>query len=121
MKEYRNFIFAKWLRSLRSGNDYFKLIDTDKYFKTYQNYIEQLLMRSFVKLAHLTEDRDVVLGFSVIERSSLHYVYVQKLNRRQGIAREITPDYIDSISHVTKDGLAFWNKELSKAKFNPFV
>lgn len=119
---YRNMIFSKWLRSLRYGNDYFRLIDQNSYFDNYHRYIEILLARpsSMVHLAALSDDRDVVLGFSVTEHTALHYVHVQKDHRNCGIGTALIPAKIEWITHLTKAGMSIWNAKMKEANFDPF-
>lgn len=120
---YQNLIFSKWLRSLRYGNDYYKLIDQDAYFIAYHAYISKLLAQpdAIVRLAVLTDDPDVVLGFSVTRGTTLDYVHVHKDFRKQGIGTTLVPKDIHSITHLTKIGMAIWNAKLAHAKFNPFI
>jgi GNAT superfamily N-acetyltransferase len=122
-KDYLPLIFSKWLRSLRYGNDMFKLIDVDAYYRTYHHYIGLILQRvdAVVRLAVLTDDKDVVLGFSVSHGSVLDYVHVHKDQRRQGIGMALLPLGIDTISHVTKTGLSIWGSKFREWKFNPFA
>lgn len=121
-EQYRNLIFSKWMRSFRYGNDYIKLINSDDYFAAYEIYITSLLNKpnSTLRLAVLSEDKDVVLGWSLIDGETLHYVYVQNEQRNKGIAKFLVPVSIKTITHVTKSGLAIWNKKIPFAKFNPF-
>lgn len=114
-------IFSKWLRSLRFGNEYFKLIDSDSYYHSYHIYINQLLQRPsvFVHLAVLSDDHDVVLGFSVMELGVLHYVHVHKDQRKQGIGTNLAKDF-HTITHLTHIGVSIWNKKYPKVRFNPF-
>src|ERR1700677_1012158 len=88
---YTNLIYSKWLRSLRYGNDYFKLIDSEAYYDVYHKYIESILAKTNtqVKLAVLTDDKDVVLGWSVSRDKTLDYVHIHKDHRRQGIATSL--------------------------------
>ena len=119
---YSHFIYSKWLRSLRYGNDYFKLVDSDAYYNAYHRYIENILTNpeTTVRLAVLTDDKDVILGFSVANASTLHYVYVHKDQRRLGIGTKLLPPHIDSISHLTRTGLIIWASKYAHLKFNPF-
>lgn len=120
---YKNMIYSKWLRSLRYGNDYFRLIDADSYYRSYNIYIESILKRSnlLIRLAVLTDNHDVVLGFSVIEEDILHYCHTHKDIRRQGIARSLVKLPINFITHLTKTGMIIWNAKLTNAAFNPFL
>lgn len=119
---YRAMIFSKWLRSLRFGNDYFKLIDSTTYYAKYHIYLEELLRRpmAVARFAVLSDDHDVVLGFSLTEAEGLHYVHVHKDHRNKGIGTALVPKNIYTISHLTKIGLSIWNSKLPHAKFNPF-
>lgn len=120
---YRNLIYSKWLRSLRFSNDYFKLTDSDSYYQAYTAYVTTILSKKdcVVRLAVLTDDRDVVLGFSVSRTPVLDYVHVHKDNRRLGIATKLVPDGIKSFTHVTTIGLSIWGSKYPHLKFNPFA
>lgn len=121
--EYRGILFAGWLRSFRHGNDYFRLVVPDKYYKTYHRYISTILENpeTTVRLAVLSDDKDVVLGFSVSRGGILDYVYVNKDQRRQGIAKSLLPPEVDTITHLTKTALTIWGSKYGDWKFNPFA
>lgn len=116
-------ILSKWMRSFRYGNDYIKLSDPQSYYTAYNHYIRMLLLKpeTRVHLAHLTDDDDVILGFCVSRFNILDYLYVQKDFRKQGIARFLLPDNIDTFTHLTRTGLKLWSVKMPKAKFNPFT
>jgi GNAT superfamily N-acetyltransferase len=120
---YRNLIFSKWMRSLRFGNEYYKLIDSDAYYSTYHKYIEMLLNRptTSVNLAVLADEPDTALGWSVTEPGILHFIHVQRELRKQGIGKALTPPDTTVITHVTKIGLSLWPTKLPNARFNPFA
>jgi hypothetical protein len=119
---YRNMILAKWLRTLRFGNDFFRLIESDSYFSSYEPYIKQILNRPqcIVRLAVLTDDPDVCLGFSVSEPDILHYVWTHKDNRKIGVARALVGFTFTVITHLTATGMSIWNNKLTHVHFNPF-
>lgn len=119
-EHYFNLIIAKWMRSYRYSNEYMKLTDSKSYFKAYQAYITKLLPKTIVRLAVLWDDADVVLGFSVISDTLLHYVYVGKDFRNNGIGKTLVPIQITEFTHLTKAGLALWPQKAPDAKFNPF-
>lgn len=120
--QYRNMLFSEFLRSLRFGNEYFKLIEAEPYFQVYHAYFSVLLSRpeSLVKIAVLTDDPDVALGWSLSEFDKLHYVYVKKDFRRTGIGRALVSEPFTRFSHVTKIALSLWTSKFPSAKFNPF-
>lgn len=124
--QYFNYVFTKWSRSYRYGNDYIKLCDSDSYFAAYRNYIQALLRKpdTRVRIAGLTDDIDVVLGFSVIRGKVLDYVYVHRDFRNHGIGAslvDVPPDKIEVMTHLTRTALKIWPKKLPDAKFNPFT
>lgn len=119
---YQNMVYSKWMRSLKYGNEYFKLAHSDSYFTAYRRYLESILNRAdtVVRLAVLSDDRDVALGWSVIEGDTLHYVHVQHEQRNRGVGRSLVPKGINVITHLTKCGLRIWPKALPHAIFDPF-
>ena len=118
---YTDFVYANWLNSCRQGNDYFKLIDSRVYYTKYKPYIKSVLDRdkTLVKIAVLSEDEDVVLGFAIDEGQILHYVYVGKDYRRASIGESLV-SHFSSFTHLTKVGMSIWNKKYPDAIFNPF-
>lgn len=119
-EDMRNLVIAPMLNSLRYGNDMFKLIDKAAYYNTYSKYVKILLSRPTcaVKMAILSDD--TVLGWSLFEGKTLHYVWVKKEVRRQGIGRSLLPEVFDTISHVTNVALNIWVHKYPEAKFDPF-
>lgn len=120
--ELKNMVLSKWLRSLRYGNDYFKLMDGDSYFQAYGHYISRLLLMPdcVVRLAVLNDDKDVCLGFSVIRGMTLDYCHVHHTQRKQGIGTALVPQNISVITHLTKTGMAIWRNKMYHAVFNPW-
>jgi hypothetical protein len=121
-EQYHDLVFSKFLRSLRFGNKYFKLIDSDAYYKVYNAYFKTLIVRpeATISLAVLSDDHDVVLGWALQEPKKLHYVYVNKDGRRMKIATALVEPF-DVFTHLTMLGVAFWKNKHKKAKFNPFA
>ena len=119
---YQALIFGKWLRSLKHGNDFFKLHDSESYFYHYHNYIERLLLRpeAKVKFAVLTIDPDVVLGWACVEPNKLHYVWVQPEQRFQGIATELCKDPFHTVTHLTTPGIKILST-LQNVKFDAYA
>ncbi len=111
------------MRSFRYGNDYMKLADSDSYYRSYEIYLTLLLYKpeAVVRLAVLTDDPDVALGFSVVRGPILDYVHVHKDFRKQGIGKKLVPNDIETITHLTKTGMKLWSTKLPKATFDPFI
>jgi len=121
----RHMIAARWIRSLRFGNQLFKKVDPDQYYANYSKYIENLMAKpdSLVRLAVLTDDKDVVLGFSVSREDVLDYVHVHTDHRRQGIGKAVLPKHFTTFTHLTFTATDIWRKnpKYRQLKFNPFA
>lgn len=119
---YRSMIYSDFMRSLRYGNDWYALIDPDCYYSVYKQIINQLLSRteSQVRLAVLTDDHDVCLGWSLSEGPRFHYVFVKKDYRKQGIGEALSPKDFRQVTHLTKIGQAIRKSKFPKVIFNPF-
>lgn len=120
---YWNFVLSKWMRSFRYGNDYVRLSDSDSYYDHYGIFLTKLLYHpeAVIRIAVLTEDEDVGLGFSVTRGLVLDYVHVHKDCRKQGIAKSLVPKGIERITHLTNIGMRLWAEKMPNAKFDPFI
>lgn len=118
----RPFIKATWLKGLRYGNDWFRLIDSKAYFKVYGEMLERLLddPSTQVRIACLKEGKDVILGYSVSKGNTLHWVQVKENWRNIGIAKRLVPSTTDTVTHLTKVGLCIFKKHRNII-FNPFT
>lgn len=107
-----SFIFATWLKGLRFGNDWYGLIDSKVYFRIYHMVIEQILSKpgSTVRVACLKEDPKVVLGYSVFSGERLDWIHVKKAWRSIGLAKDLVPKNITSVSHLTSVGRSILKK-----------
>ncbi len=123
-EQYTAMVFSKWLRSLRFGNDWFKDIGSDAYYKHYHNYLGRLLSSpdSIIRLAVLSDNHDIALGFSVNRKEVLDYVHVHKDYRGKGIAKKLMPAGISTISHTTHMAKQIMShNDKYKFIFNPFI
>lgn len=129
--QYRNLIYSKWLKSLRRGNDLLKLVDSKAFYAYHNLLIDDVLAKpmTHVRIASLSDDLDVVLGFCVCRPGDpdiIDYVYVNRDMRRQGIGTTLVPVKIGVegfkiFTHVTKTGLAVTAKKYPKWSYNPYV
>lgn len=119
---YKSFVFANFLHSLRTGNDWFKAIDNVAYYATYHRVIEMLLSRREcqVRIARLTDDPDVALGFSISRPDVLDYVFVKPHQRNQGIGQKLLPEQFTYVSHLTHQGDKLRLRHFPAVKFDPF-
>lgn len=121
-KDYRNFIYSHWLHTARYGNPVYKRIPSLIYYNTYEKYVATLLDKTRVRLAVLDEDKDVLLGFACYEMSILHYVFVLRDQRGQGIGRKLASVAgLEIYTHYTKSGEQIVKKKMLKLMFNPFM
>jgi len=120
--EDTSFIFATWLRGLRYGNELFELINPDVYFEFYHKVIQSILTNknTTVAIACLKEDKDVILGYAVYSGTTLHWCHVKTAWRNIGIAKQLVPSNINTVSHLTKVGIGIL-KNHPAVQFNPFL
>lgn len=117
----RPFILATWLKGLKFGSIWYKLIDDKIYYRVYHAVIETLLNKPgvVVKVACLKEDPQVILGYGVFENNKIHWVQVKKAWRNIGIARSLVPKEANVITHTTDIGISIFTKK--GWTFNPFL
>ncbi len=117
-------VVTRICRSLKYGCDLFKLTEPKAYWAVYPKLIEAILYRpsTQIRIAVLTDEPDNVLGFAVVEGTTLHYVHVDTIQRRQGIATALVSpcNSYTALTHATHAGIPFWSKVMPHAKFNPF-
>lgn len=121
---YEGLVYSRFLRGLRYGNVLFRLMEPESYHFHYHTYLENVLKRkdTWVKLAVLSDDLDNVLGYSIQEGHTLHWVHVHKNNRKAGIATELVWPKTKVITNLTHTGFSIWNRKYkSQIIFNPFA
>lgn len=86
--------------------DFFGSIEQDTFMDSYHKFLEHLLSRPAVKVmvACLVEDKDVILGFSVVENHILHWAFVKPDWRGIGLAKDLIGDKIQTVSGFTRVG-----------------
>lgn len=127
LDDYKAVIQATWLRGLKHGSDFFKLVDSKSFFSIYPKVIMNLIKRPdcMIRVAVLADAPDVIVGWSAFEKKVLHFVYVRPgekgaTPRKQGVATKLVPKDFDTITHLTKTGKSIWRRKYPKVKFNPF-
>lgn len=115
--EYIGMILSQWMRSYRFLNDYVRDCDSDHYFREYEKFIRAKLSEpnAMVRVATLSDDADVVLGWSLRCDSVLHYVYVRRDSKSLGIGRALV-GHFDTVTHMTKPARKLWKKYYKHAK-----
>ena len=64
--------------------------DDDDFFSQFQEYIRNLLAHAKIFVACPYDDQNTVLGYSIINKNTLEFVYVKELFRKQSIATLLT-------------------------------
>ncbi len=117
-----NFIYATWLRGLYYASAFYSAIEKDVFFKEYESVIKRILAKEgvVVKVSCLKEAPDVVLGYAIFEpQRALHYVFVKQVWRRQGLAKELVPNDLINVTHLTELGQLIAKKK--NLKLNPWL
>lgn len=119
--EDKSFIMATFLRGLYYGDSWFSLMPKDLFMDNYKRIVEALINKHQVKVACLCEDKDVILGYTIVSKdlSTIHWVFVKLLFRKQGIAKSLCPTSPKYVSHLTDVGKNLLPK-LKGTEFNPF-
>lgn len=114
------FILATWLKGLRFGNSWYRLIDNKVYFKLYHSVISAIISKPTTRVivACLKEEPSVILGYSVVEGDKLHWCQVKKAWRGIGIAKSLVPESVTTATHITEIGKSILLKK--NLIFNPF-
>lgn len=120
-KQYMNFIMSRYLRSLRYGNDYFKMIDSDSYYAFQKAYFLTLLQRPSARITMgLLPDDDTIVGWCLSEQDAVHYVFVLGALRSQGIGKVLLPKDFKVVTHVTKFCVPWLAKHFRFGTINPY-
>lgn len=123
LPEDKNFILATWLRGTFYGESVYSNMPKSLFMDKYHKVLEFLLTNpnTKVRVACLKDDADVILGYSVFTKDSntLHWVFVKKSWRGIGIARDIVPSSITTITNLTKIGNSIAKKK--QLTFDPFI
>lgn len=123
-EEDRRFIVPTFLNGLYYGDSWFSCIPKDVFMDNYKKVVNALIdsPRAVVKVACFSDSPDVILGFSILsaDYSTVHWVHVKEMYRKQGISRRLVPQYPTAVTHLNTLGKALMSK-VSTAVFNPFL
>ena len=112
------FINNTWLYSLYNGSQYSNM-EKDTFMREYRQTIGTLMSKPgvTVTVACLQDDENVIVGWACWESDILHFIYMKKMWRRNGIHFQLIPE-IKRYTHITRQFLKIKPKELV---FNPFL
>lgn len=118
-----SFIMATMLRGLYYGNPFFAMIpNKTSFMDNYKLICEALIKKHLVVMACLKDDPDTLLGYSItsMDGQVIHFCFVKKAWRKQGIGRALLPRAPKLFSHFTSLGLEL-SKKFDSCEFNPFA
>ena len=118
----RPFIHSTWLKGQRFNNPFFAETEPTAYYAAYGAIVDRILDNptTTVAVACLSDEPDVIVGYSVTTAPGiLHWVYVKKQWRKNGVAKMLVADTIKTVTAITYAGLQIAKKR--KYTFNPFI
>ena len=116
------FIYATMLRSLAHSSPTFEHVNTSAFYKNYAKVVQHILRKPGTEtwVACLQSEPECILGYAIHEADVLHFAFVKKAWRGQGIGRQlITLVPVTVCTHITNIGLALAKKH--SWDFNPFL
>lgn len=96
------FVSASWFESYWKATARDLGVPFGAYKPGQDALIRRLTAAGDVLVAYLISVPDEILGYSVIENETLHYVYVKSVYRRQGIATGLIQHRAARYSHKTR-------------------
>jgi len=114
------FLVSTWRNALMYSSPTFQYVKKESLINNYTPVIQKMLSKYEVRVACLQSDPDIILGYSVSSGDTLHFVYIKKAWRNQGICNMLlgSTDF-KNITHITKTGLALAQKR--GWAFDPFL
>ena len=124
-----NFIIDSWLKSFK--NSYEGVYqDLDNYNKFYNKMIKSILKKKDTKIL-VKKDGSVIEGYLIYGQDVLHYVYVRRSQRKNGLGSNLIKEKLDldsktQITFITGHFIKMFEKKF-KTKinerfiFNPFL
>jgi hypothetical protein len=97
-----SFIYSSSYKQVKYAN-FHPQADDDDFFAQFQEYIRDLLANAKIFVACPSDDQNTILGYSVINKNTLEFVYVKELFRKQGIATLLTQN--KGVTSFNKDNL----------------
>lgn len=123
-QQYEALIYDRWLKSYSDGNHDMRRVPKKLFLRKWRKRLEFILAQpeARVRLAVLSDDHDIVLGFVIYRGETIDYIHVLHDQREQGIARILLPPNIAYFSHITKmcENILKKNPKYKAWKYNPF-
>lgn len=104
-------VYSTWRKALWFGGTPEEK-DSKRYFKQKTKEIDEILLRSKVRVACKQDSPSMILGYAVYEDNMLHFIYVKADYRKQKIGSLLLPKNIDTVTKdLTKIGRAIAQKK----------
>lgn len=117
----RNFVFSTLLRGIYYGGFFYGEMNKATFMEHYHNILEQLIPNTKITVACDKSDPDVIYSYCVTNPSGtvVHWVFTKAAWRGIGLAKSLVPLTVESVSHLSKQGLSILRK-FPNIEFNPF-
>jgi hypothetical protein len=119
-----HFILSTWLKGLYFGGTLYSYIDKKTFMVYYTKVLKSIISnKDRYKIQVMCDrlDPNIIIGFSVLSKDEtvLHWVQVKVDFRRHGVAADLVPATVKTVTHLTKLGILLMkNKGLA---YNPFI
>lgn len=98
-------IYSTWPKGAYYGALEIPPGNKKRWFKSFYEHVKERLKDSEIRIAALTEDPGVIIGYAIIHGKTLEWAYVKEAFRLQGICRLLLLNReIEMIANVTKIG-----------------
>lgn len=119
----RNFVLATFLRGLYYGDSWFSQMNKATFMYEYHKILMHIMSNpnTEITVACLREDPETILAYSLTskDQTTLHWVFTKKAWRGIGITKDLVPQTVTTVTHLTKTGLSIIHNKKS-IEFNPF-
>jgi len=97
-------IYSTWRNALWYGDK--NNVDSDEFYAQATREIKKILETSQVRIACLSDDHDLIVGYSVMTGSNIEFVYVKLDYREKGIGALLVKGFTKISTPRTKIGWA---------------
>ncbi len=98
------FVYSTMLKGLYYSNSFYNEIAKDVFFANYAVVLERLLTKNVTSVLCLTDEPDVIIGYSIYNESLLHYIYLKPAWRnKKSLTKLLLNDtLITTCTHLTE-------------------
>lgn len=110
----KNFIYSTWCKNQLYSNAMYKGIPKDVFVRNYSNWVGSVfsLPGLYIKVACLSDEPEIIVGYSVHTDWCIYYCYVKPAWRKKGIAKQLVPcETITTVASYTPTGDAIRKRQ----------